>query len=394
MRRPERETLLALALLAALALALVAVAVLQGRSGAAERYDPRVSTMRSGIRGAKAYYFLLRELGFDADRHFAGPGALPAESVTVAILSPIAALRPVERDSILERVEAGDGLLIASGAHAGPILEDLGFETRFVQDSLAVRPAGLFEARGADALSAAHAFFRAADDAPPFEPLIVSDSGPVALTFGHGDGRVVAFADARYFTNRDLRSGDNAVVAVNAVAAFWERRLLFDEYHQGFKDEARLERSVAAFLIDHPLGWASLQLVVAGLALLALNARRLGAPRPPRPPQRRSEMEHVEALAAAYEKARANALAADRIAHGLARRLRVRGQAGEDLWDALEHLVPEGELRAKVRRLRALRRDGLTASALTEWGGLVHDVEEEVRSRWRSSARPSSPARR
>jgi hypothetical protein len=304
------------------------------------------------------------------------------------------ALRPAERDSILERVAAGDGLLIASGSHGGPILEALGFKTRFVLDSLAVRAAGLFAAHGAGALSAADAYLQVGDAAPPFEPLLVSDSGPVALTFRHGDGRVVAFAEDRYFTNRELRSGDNAVVAVNAVAAFWDRPLLFDEYHQGFEDEARLERSVAAFLIHHPLGWASLQLVAAGLVLLALHARRLGVPRAPTPPQRRSEMEHVEALAAAYGSARAHALAADRIAHGLARRLGLRAHAGPDLWDALLRFAPDDALRAKLRRLRALRHEGLGASTLTEWGGLVHDVEEEIRSRWRSSARQSSPARR
>lgn len=409
MARPKSDTLLLIALLAGLGLGLLGVALLQGRRGAEERFDPRVSTMRSGIRGAEAYFLLLREIGVDVDRHFDGLAGLPADSpITAVLLSPIVPLRPAELDTLLGRIEKGDGLLIATeisgspvgpGAFAGgfagiPVLAKLGFDTRFHFDPLPARAAGLFEAHGAGALSPAHATFEPTEEAPPFETLIASDSGPVALTFEHGAGRVVAFADPRYFTNRDLRVGGNSVVAVNAVAAYWDRAVLFDEYHQGFQAEGRLERSVAAFLIHHPLGWAALQLALAGLALLVLHGRRLGAPRPPTPPQRRSEMEHVEALATAYEKARAYALVADRIQRGLARRLGLRQRPDRDIGSELEAVVTDDRARDRLRRLREFDHDRLDAAELTEWGRLIHDVEQEVRHRWTLSARHSSPARR
>lgn len=405
----KADAWLPLAVLATLAAGLLGIALLQGRSGAQERYDPRVSTMRTGISGAQAYFRLLEELGWHADRHFQDAAALPADApITLVLLSPFVALRAAEIDTLLKRIETGDGLLIASGVRvtsrsigglaggpgAMPLLVRLGFETRVHVDSVPVRPAGIFEARGVVALSAARATLDPTEDAPAFEALIVSDSGPVALTFEHGAGRVVAFADPRYFTNRDLRSGDNALVAANAVAAFWSRGVLFDEYHQGFQAEGRLERSVVAFLVQHPLGWASLQLALAGLALLWLRGTRLGAPRPPRPPRRRSEMEHVEALATAYEKARAHRLAADRIRHGLVRRLGLRPESERDLWDRLEAVVGDDAVGERLRRLRDLDRRRLDAAELIEWGRGIHDLEEEVRRRWTSSTRRSSPARR
>ena len=409
MPRRKTDTWLLMVLLAALTTGLLTIALLQGGTGAQERYDPRVSTMRTGISGAQAYFHLLEELGLQVDRHFEDPAALPADApIALVLLSPFVGLRPAEIDTLLKRVERGDGLLIASGVgvssmSAGgiaggpgaiPLLDRLGFDTRFHFDSVPVRPAGLFEARGIGALSAAHATFEPTEDAPAFDPLIVSDSGPVALTFEHGAGRVVAFADPRYFTNRDLRRGDNALVAANAVAAFWSRGVLFDEYHQGFQAEGRLERSVVSFLVGHPLGWAALQLALAGLALLWLRGTRLGAPRPPTPPRRRSEMEHVEALATAYEKARAHRLAADRIRHGLVRRLGLRPGPDLDLWARLEALVGDDAAGEQVRRLRDLDRGELHAAELIEWGRRIHDLEEEVRRGWTSSARRRSPARR
>lgn len=396
MDRRRRERWLVAAAFGLLAAGALVVAVARRSPPAGERYDPRLTTMSSGLRGARAYYLLLQELGWTAERHFDAIGALPRrDSIVVAILSPVVPLRPVEVDSLLDRVERGAGLLWVSGFTGSGLLEPLGFAARWSPDSLAVRAAGPFRRRGLDDLAAAHLFFRPEPEAPDFEALLESDSGAVAITFRHGAGRVVAFADGRYFTNRSLRAGDHASLAVNAVTTYWERPLYFDEFHQGFQEGGALQRSVIAFFLGHPLGWAALQLALAGLALLVLHGRRLGAPRPPAPKWRRSEVEHVEALAGAYEAAGARRVAAERIRRGAARRLGLRARGGgESVLETVERRFGGDEVRARVRRLREWGTGELRDHDLVELARTVHDLEEEVRRRWRSTGRRSSRARR
>lgn len=398
MARRRRDAILVAGLLTALTLALVVAAAVRRGRAPEHRYDPRASTLLSGIRGTKAYYRVLNELGIEARRHFGGIGALPeGEAVVLALLSPPVHLRPREADSLRRRIEAGAGLLVTAKLAGADLMQEFGFAVRSRLDTFPVRPAGALRAHGVEALSPAALFFEPAEDAPEFEPLIAGGPGPVALTFRYGRGRVVAFADDRYFTNRYLRAADNGVAAVNAVAAYWPGPVVFDEFHQGFRGGAGIYRTVAAFLFGHPLGWGALQLALAGVALLYLRGRRLGAPRPPAPKERRSEMEHVEALAAAYESARACGLAAERIRHGLARRLGVHARVGAgvpEVFDGLEAIVRGAEAREWVRRLRASAARPLDAAGLVEMARAAHDIEEEVRTRWRSSARRSSRARR
>ncbi len=304
-------------------------------------------------------------------------------------------------DSLTQFVEEGGGLLWAGGdvtvvGLSEPLLEEFGFERMWAGDSLPVRAAGSLWGMGAEAVTRSPLFLKAGDGAPFFVTLLESDSGAVALTFARGAGRVVAFADAQYFTNRRLRSSDNALAAVNAVAIYWPgRRVIFDEYHHGFSEGGRVPQTVLGFFWGHPLGWASLQLALAGLALLYLNGRRIGAPRPPRPPHRRSEVEHVEALAGAYGRAEAHRRAADLMWAGLRRRLGLRGSRGgpedRDLWARLEVWLGRTEARERAARLRALAgAERLGERELVEWGQGIHDLEEEVQRRWRSRARQSS----
>ena len=96
--------------------------------------------------------------------------------------------------------------------------------------------------------------------------------------------------------------------------------LVFDEYDQGYGTQPSMWRVSREFLFGSTVGRAFAQVIGAALILmLALGVR----PIPPRDVpriERRSPIEHVDALARAYERISATRLVARRLAAGLRRR--------------------------------------------------------------------------
>jgi hypothetical protein len=97
---------------------------------------------------------------------------------------------------------------------------------------------------------------------------------------------------------------------------------VFDEFHQGFRDEGaqgRIGAALAALLVGTWPGRAVLVLLFAGALALAGRAVRLGAPERGRPPPRRALSEHAEALGRLFETARARAATLSILAAGARR---------------------------------------------------------------------------
>ena len=153
-------------------------------------------------------------------------------------------------------------------------------------------------------------------------------SAPAAAGFGLGRGRVVVLADPDLLRNdvlRVCRWGLDVVAArmLEYLAAGDVRRdrLVFDEYHQGFGTHPGTLRAIALYLGHVPSGHALLQAFLGGLVLLlALGPRALPAHDPERI-ERRSPLEHVTALAQAYQRVGGTRTATTRLLRGLRRRV-------------------------------------------------------------------------
>jgi hypothetical protein len=149
---------------------------------------------------------------------------------------------------------------------------------------------------------------------------------PVAFGAQVGRGRVVAVADPFLLRNDVVRlcwseAGVNAVRMLAWLDGARSHRLLvFDEFHHGYGRQPSVARSVRRALTEVPAGRALLQAMVAGLVLLAAVGARPVVPVAQRRIERRSPIEHVGALARAYEQARASRVAARRLVRGLRRR--------------------------------------------------------------------------
>jgi hypothetical protein len=185
-------------------------------------------------------------------------------------------------------------------------------------------------------------------------PWVVLGALAVLLAAGmrYGRGRVVIISDPSLLRNATVRETPMGVASVRMLQ--WVtppnvKRLIFDEYHFGYGERLGFFELIGNAMLRTRLGRAAL--VVLGSALLLLMAV---APRPLVPPlrariERRSPLEHVFALARAYEQVGASRTAMRRLLHGLKRRHGAAQRQGEDkdllraILERVPSLTPELE---------------------------------------------------
>jgi hypothetical protein len=146
---------------------------------------------------------------------------------------------------------------------------------------------------------------------------------PIIVGLRIGKGRAVIVADPDLVRNSVLRRGDPGVRAVRLIE--WiqngaSRRIVFDEYHQGFGTHADPLRVARRTLTQTGPGRAIFVIGLAGLILLAAVGVRPIRPLPLERIERRSPLEHVDALARAYAATRGTSRAARLLVRGLRRR--------------------------------------------------------------------------
>lgn len=170
----------------------------------------------------------------------------------------------------------------------------------------------------------------------------------------YGRGRIVVVADPDWLRNDVVRvckwgAGEMALRALEwARPRDGARTLVFDEYHQGYGQGRGMMATIARAAVRTGEGRTVLAGMAALLLLLLAVSPRPVPPRPATRIERRSPLEHVGALARAYEQIGATRLATRRLVRGLRRR---HGRTGA------RHGSDEDFLRALAERHRALVPD-------------------------------------
>lgn len=332
--------------------------------------DPRLSSFHTSPNGARALYLTLQELEVPASRRLTsyGDGGAP-EAGALALLAPTEHPTPGELATLGRWVAAG-GTLLYAARPGDPTLDTLGLDLRrLAPDSLS--PLRLARWEGVRVEPRAHRWTEglkttarsrfafddsssalAGGDATPL--LATADGEPAAVVFGRGEGTVVAWSDPKLLSNRTLREGGRPLVFARAAAEATADgdSVVFDEYHQGYRAGGGPVRATLRFVRRTAPGHAALQLAVAAAGLLLLAGRRFGAPVELRQGRRRSPLEHVDALSAAYRRADARAAVRRLLVAGLARRLGgslPEPGSGTGFLERLADRLPAG--RAEAERL-------------------------------------------
>jgi hypothetical protein len=321
--------------------------------------SPPLSSYDASPGGARGFYDVARRLGWPATRLTTPYPAVLDSAAVYAVLDPKKALTSDETHRLLDAVRRGAGLVVVL-SDTNALSDSLGLQTSdsgylasthawtrcptldwgapvamwFGDSPMLYRlwnaptkpwPADtvVFVSVRAGGLSTLQT--RRDSTATPSGPALL----PAAVGFPLGAGRVAALSDADLLRNDVIRVchyglGVSAVRALDWVSRGGRPPLVFDEYHQvgpGAVDTgANMWGAAWDFLRHTTVGHAILQAIGAGLVLLLALGIRPVAPREPRHIERRSALEHVEALARAYAQARATRVATRRLLRGLRRR--------------------------------------------------------------------------
>ena len=331
-------------LLTIIATVVIVVAVLTPERVSGRGGDPRLTTFSAQPMGARLVYELAGRMGWTVSRAIT-PHTVADSTVIHAVLSPVVPLRMVEVHALLDAVRGGGALLVVLPGDAGPLNDSL--HVRFGTGAVFAPPVALDvsdcrrEAGGAEALwpDDSVRLYSLRWTAPPPRDRVAFIRFPVspgkstgrAAVVGYplGRGRVVVASDPDVLRNDVLRVCRNglSVAAVRALeylrdggpAPRWH--LVFDEYHQGFGEQPGTYAAIVSYLGNTASGHVLLQLLGAGLLLLAAAASRGLAPRDDPRVERRSPLEHVDALARAYAQVGATRTAASRLVRGVRRRI-------------------------------------------------------------------------
>ena len=443
-RQRARRPLTSPGYVVAATLVVVALTILLTPNNAERTGDPRLTTHSTASQGARGLLELARRLGWTVEQRVTPfADTLPADAVYLTLAPPITPTRR-EAHALLDAVRRGAGLLFVV-TDGDPLADSLGLGASSGGGVLSVRPRAAgdsAECEGEEGRGAitwfdgrVHSYwltpadtgrpdgrarpgavtFAVADSLPARRAARGRRAGvdtvplPAALGFPYGRGRVVAIADPDLLRNDVLRvcrwglgvaavrmlewlSEDARSVTAPAATARLPgaaaprggrvgRRLVFDEYHHGFGTHASPWVAVRRALTETPAGRAVLQGAVAALLLLAALGARALPPRPRRAIERRSPLEHVEALARAYGQVRATRLATRRLTRGLRRR---HGHAGwraasdDDFLRALAERKPAAA--PAVARLLDGAQRPLSPAEFAQVGAAVDDIDRILTS--------------
>ncbi len=353
-QRRQRE----ITILAALLLFFIVVAIFTPQRTLSN--DWRASSLSADPRGARIAYELGDRLGWDVE-HVLTDSIVPDERTVALVLSPVLALRAKEVHALLQGVRQGgalvyamndatlnDSLHVQTGTPGYEVREDslqplsrgcqepAQFSDRVITTFrdrklllLSVRDSGAARAR-VDTLLRVHSRQAERDSAP-----ITTLPGVIGFPFGRG--QVVVVGDVDLFRNENLRTcaWDAAVQVVrifeylrHGPAGATRTNFLFDEYHQAHGVRPGTSRAIMRYLRETASGKALAHLGIAGvILLLALGPRSL-SPRDAERIERRSPLEHVDALARAYWQVHATRTASHRLLRGVRRRTEHRWGGG------------------------------------------------------------------
>jgi hypothetical protein len=396
--RPRVE----LAIAAGIVLVLgIGAAVLGSREARTTDEDTRRSTYLVGPSGAKGWADALTALGVQVE-HFRRPtdalGPLDTSSV-FAVLGPAVPLDSREG----ARLSALPGDLLLAGPGTDAAIACLGYRVSpRHRDSTALRVP-----TGAEALPMPYV---RAELVRHFAQSIVDSSNgydggrvsctvpvpdrvdtvlrtrgdrPVILRLGYPSGRAaILIADDELFRNRTLRHTAMGPIALGLVTPRY-RRVVVDEFHQGFATSASLAGAAFQWSLHSPWGWVAWQLAVVGVIALFAAGVRFGPARHAIPRRRRSPLEHVRALATALAAARGHDTAARLMVQGLRRRLSRAGKPGPadlDRWLAgLTPAVRTDRGRDALAVLTARTRRPPSSQGVLEAANAVETLWDELK---------------
>lgn len=323
--------------------------------------DQRRSSLRTTPDGVAAWARSLDRLGVLSAPRYRSLTEQPPRGAGFVLLEPVLAPSAAEVRELLAWVRQG-GVLVYSPVPNGLLMDSLGLSlTTEIADAGTSLEAHRWTS-GVDATpSASDGTSRSltvtveADSARTLTwvPLSTLDepSNAKLAWAPEGLGGVLVMPDAEALANRTLGASPLAIVTTRAISDLFETgdTLFFSEYHQGLDGRRGALREAYTLAASTPIGRATLHVALAAVLLLLLSGRRFGSPLPESAADRRSPLEHVEALGRAYQASGTHGPVARRLVRGAVRRMGLRGYADDPETEILSAWASQPEVSSSAR---------------------------------------------
>ena len=328
-----------------LLVALIAPQARFGRTG-----STRLTSYSTEPQGARLFYEMTQRLGWNVEQRKVAELSADTSAI-IALLDPPVPVRASDAHALLERVRQGGALLLTFSNFDG---------ANILADSLHVRVGTghtrRHQTEDVSTCTPETGTRKYLNTIWPGDQVMLSTlvwKGPrpdsvtgfaqvdpyadaekrnlrtAAVGFPFGRGRIVVASDPDLFRNDALRvcAYGLDVVAVKMLEYLSRNgpnrrtRVVFDEYHQGYGEQHGSMDAIANYLVSASSGRLFFQLMAAGLVLLLAAAPRALPPRDPEIIERRSPLEHIDALGRAYAQVGATKSASARLFRGVRRRV-------------------------------------------------------------------------
>ena len=359
-RRAWRGTVITLAILLALVTLIVLLTPVSDNN-----FDTRLTVTKYGPGNARLAADLARRLGWEVRTEATAIGATIDTTAIYAVFAGPTPMTSVQRAALLGGVRRGAGLLVAPlsdgtfslldslGLHVGrpgtvtttplgqcaaetdPLASlrartsMLTFDTAAAKDARSRAPVVPYPQHARAVLTSEVRVARDDDDESVDTTkvpatLTIRQQRPSIVAFPLGRGRVVAMADPDLLRTDQLRncamgSALSMVRGLEYLSAGRQRRVIFTEYYQTESNDGA-GVVVWEWLRFSAPGRTLLTLMAAGLVWLMALGRRTLAPVYRVREERRSALEHVDALATAWQAVRGTRTVARMLARGIRRR--------------------------------------------------------------------------
>lgn len=370
---------------------------------------PILTTHSTSAAGAKGLAETASRLGWTVSELDQPLSDTLSPNAIYAVLVPAGRLTAAETHTLLDRARAGAGVLVILGG--GAIRDSLHLDRSDGVGEISPRLADSVrcseERRSLSRLSTFGGLYVTGVDATGPLPADTVPLGTLkrwstrrdstqrtrlmaAIGVPLGRGRIAAVGDGRLLTNDAIRTcrWGAAITAVRVLEWLSEREgqpprdtIVFDEFHHGYGRHASVMRTITGWLGNTNSGRTAAQLACAALLLLAASAPRPIVPLARTTIPRRSPLEHVSALAQAYEQVKATRTAARLLVQGLRRRAApatgARHTTDEQFLTAIASRFPA--LHTDTERARRAMLDTVPPAELLEVATAIARIERSVR---------------
>ena len=273
--------------------------------------NERPSSFLSGSNGLKALYLLFQSQNVNVYRNDKPFDKIPADVGLIVMVDPLK--RPPTSHEVTvmqEWLNNGGSLLTIRSAKSAsssgteftecvPILE------LNTQKSLKVNGNEGFEKDVKSVQISGDTKLRL-ESPDECTVLIGNNEEPYAVTWGEEDGDVVMVADSVGINNASIANADNVLFYLNIAQKFTSAsrpKVMFDEYHHGFGEEA-WDGSQTLWSLIGPTTRMVFWYVVFGLIVfIVVSNQRFGKPLELEPPAKRTTTEYISSMGNLYRRA-------------------------------------------------------------------------------------------